>query len=68
MFKYITINLFKLAPKNTFKKVSTNSDIIIGGTSRFLFKKKLIQYETMIYSFGLGVAQQDILLGGTLKV
>ena len=47
---------------------TSNSEIIIGGTSKFLFEKNLIQYETMVYSIGLGFMQQDILSGGILII
>ncbi len=61
-------NLFKLMSPNTFKKASSNSEIIIGGTSKFLFEKNLIQCETMVYSICLGIVQQDILSSGVLII
>ena len=60
--------MFNLAPLNTFKKATSNSDIIIGGLGKFVFEHKLIANETFIYSIGLGIAQHNYLSGGILLV
>jgi hypothetical protein len=61
-------SLFKLAPPNIFKKATTNSNIIIGGVGKYVFENKLIINETLFYSIGLGIAQQNYLSGGVLLV
>lgn len=65
---FVAKNLFNSVPKDTFKKASSNSEIIIGGLSKFIFEHKLIKYETMGYSICLGIAQQDALANGMLLV
>jgi hypothetical protein len=61
-------SLFNLAPPSAFKKATTNSDIIIGGVGKYVFENKLIVNETLIYSIGLGIAQQNYLSGGILII
>jgi hypothetical protein len=65
-FLFIAKNFFNSIPTNTFKKASTNSEIIIGGVGKCVFENKLIGYEAMTYSICLSIAHQDALANGML--